>query len=253
MVCPRILHLPRLLDAFLIIIFAGIIPLLFIIKEVKQGAFQKSSPWQGFNILPFLILFFIPTYIILLVLNTTLLDASTSLTATHRYLLPVYVMVVIMLVCMLFRLVSDKSKGIKITLLVIAALFIGFSLSESVSTLHGPVKDMGYTDIKRSWTNVVGALNQIDSSHLFISDNVELFYFLAGRPAYAFPISYDNYTQQERQDYNSQISTAKDRLERGAIIVLFFPEEGQKKALEQLAVETLFEFPQAIFYHLPGK
>jgi hypothetical protein len=35
--------------------------------------------------------------------------------------------------------------------------------------------------------------------------------------------------------------------------VLFYPDEEQKKALDQLGVETLYEFPQAIFYHLPGK
>jgi 4-amino-4-deoxy-L-arabinose transferase-like glycosyltransferase len=250
---PRILNLPRFLDAALFLIFAVVIPLLFIITEVKHGVLRKGSPWQGFNILPFLILLFIPTYVILLVLNTTLLDASTSLTATHRYLLPVFAMMVIMLTCMVFRLVENKSRGVKITSLVIAVLFFGFFLSELLSFLRGPVKDMGYTDIKRSWTNVVGALNQIDSSHLFISDNVELFYFLAGRPAYAFPISYDNYTQQERQDFNDQIAKARNRLEQGAIIVLFYPEEGQKKALEQLGVETLYEFPQATFYHLPGK
>jgi hypothetical protein len=242
-----------LLDAALFLIFAVVIPLLFIITEVKHGVLRKGSTWQGFSILPFLILLFIPTYIILLVLNTTLLDASTSLTATHRYLLPVFALMVIMLTCMVFRLVENKSRGIKIATLVIAVIFFGFFLSESISFLRSPVKDMGYTDIKRSWTNVVGALNQIDSSHLFISDNVELFYFLAGRPAYAFPISYDNYTQQERQDYNDQITKARKRLEQGAIIVLFYPEEGQIKALEQLGVDVLYEFPQAIFYHLPGK
>jgi len=250
---PRILNLPRLLDAALFLIFAGVIPLLFIITEVKHGVLRKDLAWQGFKILPFLILLFIPTYVILLVLNTTLLDASTSLTATHRYLLPIYVMMVIMLTCMVYRLVANKSSGVKITSLVIAVFLIGFFLSESISSLRGPVKDMGYTDLKHSWTSVVGTLNQIDSSRLFISDNVELFYFLAGRPAYAFPISYDNYTQQERQDYNLQIAKAKNRLEQGAIIVLFYPEEGQKKALDQLGVETLYEFPQAIFYHLPGK
>jgi hypothetical protein len=250
---PRILNLPRLLDATLFLFFAGVIPLLFIIAEVKHGVLRKASPWQGFNILPFLILLFIPAYIILLVLNTTLLDASTSLAATHRYLLPVFATMVVMLTCMVFRLVENKSRWLKITSLVIAILFIGFFLSESLSALRSPVKDMGYTDIKRSWTNVVGVLNQIDSSHLFISDNVELFYFLAERPAYAFPISYDNYTQQERQDYNDQIAKAKNRLEQGAIIVLFYPEEGQIKALDQLGVKTLYEFPQATFYDLPGK
>ena len=92
------------------------------------------------------------------------------------------------------------------------------------------------------------ALNGIDSSHLFMSDNVELFYFLAGRPAYAFPISFDNYTQRAREDYAAQITKAKDRLENGAIIVLFVPTEERQKTLEQLGVDILYEFPQAVFY-----
>jgi hypothetical protein len=250
---PRILHLPRLLDASLFLFFAGVIPLLFLVAEVHRGVLRKDSAWQGFSILPFLILLFIPTYIILLVLNTTLLDASTSLSATRRYLLPVFVLVVIMLICMVYRLVEKKTSWVKITSLVIATVFLGFFLSETLSYIRSPVKDMGYTDVKRSWTEVVQALNEIDTSHLFISDNVELFYYLAGRPAYAFPISYDHYTQQQRQDYEEQIAKAKDRLDKGAIIVLFYPDEEQQTVLKQLGVETLYEFPQAIFYHQPGQ
>ena len=75
---PRILQLPRLLDAALFLIFAGIIPLLYIIVEVRRGALRKNSSWQEFEILPWLVLLFIPTYILMLVANTTLLDASTT-------------------------------------------------------------------------------------------------------------------------------------------------------------------------------
>jgi hypothetical protein len=154
---------------------------------------------------------------------------------------------------MVYRLVEKKTSWVKITSLVIATVFLGFFLSETLSYIRSPVKDMGYTDVKRSWTEVVQALNEIDTSHLFISDNVELFYYLAGRPAYAFPISYDHYTQQQRQDYEEQIAKAKDRLDKGAIIVLFYPDEEQQTVLKQLGVETLYEFPQAIFYHQPGQ
>jgi hypothetical protein len=245
---PSILHLPRFLDASLFLIFAGVIPLLYLLVEVRRGALRKDSSWQGFGVLPWLILLFIPTYVIMLVANTTLLDASTSLSATRRYLLPVFALVVIMLTCMVYRLVEKKTYGIKFTSLAIALIILGFFLSESISYLRSPNKDLGYIDVKASWTNVVQALHEIDSSHLFISDNVELFYFLAGRPAYAFPISYDIYTQRARQDYEEQIAKAKDRLENGAIIVLFFPVEERQKALKQLGVEILYEFPQAVFF-----
>jgi len=250
---PRLLHLPYLLDAFLCLIFAGGIPVLYFLAESRRGSLNKSASWKGFGILPFLILLFIPTYVILLVANTTLLDASTSISATRRYLLPVFVVVVIMLICMVYRLVEKKTSGVKITSLLIALIFLGFSFSETFSDLRDPYKDLGYTDMKHSWTNIVQTLNDIDNSHLFISDNVELFYFLAGRPAYAFPINYDNYTEQARQDYEQQIAKAKNRLDKGAIIVLFQPDEQRQKALEQLGVEKLYEFPQAIFYHQPGQ
>ena len=250
---PRVLHLPRILDACLVLIFSIGIPLAYLWLENRRGALRRDSSWRGFTILPYLMLLFIPTYIILLVANTTLLDASTSLSATRRYLLPVYAAVVVMLIVMVFRLVEKRTITIKIISLVIGILFVALSLTETASALRNPNKDLGYTDVKNSWTEVVHTLNEIDTSHLFISDNVELFYFLAGRPAYAFPIIYDNYTQQYRQDYAQQIATAENRLENGAIIVLFQPDEARQKALEQLNVKTLYQFPQAVFYNQPGQ
>ncbi|OGO26519.1 MAG: hypothetical protein A2136_10570 [Chloroflexi bacterium RBG_16_54_11] len=245
---PRILHLPRLLDASLFLIFMLLVPALFLLTEIRRGQLRKGSSWQAFQILPWLLLLFIPTYAILLVINTTVLDASTSIAATRRYLLPIFVVVAIMLTGMIYRLVENKTSAVKIIPLVIALLFLGFSFAETLSYLRSPVKNLGYTDTKLAWTNVVSAIDNIDASHLFISDNVELFYYLAGRPAYAFPISFDNYTQQERQDYEAQIAKARERLGKGAIIVLFFPEETQQRTLAQLGVQTLYEFPQAIFY-----
>ena len=91
-------------------------------------------------------------------------------------------------------------------------------------------------------------INEIDSSHLFISDNVELFYFLADRPAYALPISYDNYTQQARQDYDQQVAATQERLDKGAVIVLFYPQGDRSQVLARLDVVQLNEFPQAVFY-----
>jgi 4-amino-4-deoxy-L-arabinose transferase-like glycosyltransferase len=250
---PRILHLPYVFDGLLFIIFALLIPLLYLINEIKRGILRKSTPWEKFEIMPLLIIFFIPCYVILLVANTTLLDASTSLSATQRYLLPVFVMMVILLVCSVYRLVENRGPGLKITSLVVGLVFIGFFISGAWSDLRNPNKNLGYTDMKHAWTDVVNALDSIDNSHLFISDNVELFYFLAGRPAYAFPISFDDYTQQARQDYAQQIARAKTNLENGAIIVLFRPDAERENVLQQLGVDTMYQFPQAVFYQNSGQ
>ena len=245
---PRVLHLPYVLDGLLFIIFALAIPLLYLINEIKSDDWHKAMPWQSFNILPLLIILFIPSYAILLVVNNTLLDAGTSLAATQRYLLPVFVMMVILLVCAVYRLVESRARGLKITSLVIGLVFIGFFVSGSWSDLRNPNKNLGYTDMKHAWTDMVNALDSIDNSHLLISDNVELVYYLAGRPAYAFPISFDSYTQQARQDYAEQIARAKTNLDHGAIIVLFQPNAERENALQQLGVDTMYKFPQAIFY-----
>ena len=250
---PRILHLPNVLDGLLFLFFAVALPALYLIYELKSGLWHKTTPWQGFDILPLLIILFIPSYAILLIANTTLLDASTTLSATRRYLLPVLVMMVLLLVCAVYRLVERRGLGLKITSLVIGIVFIGFFVSGSLSDLRNSNKDLGYTDMKHAWPEVVNALNGIDKSHLFISDNVELFYFLAGRPAYAFPIKFDDYTQQARQDYSEQIARAKTRLENGAIIVLFQPNADRQNVLQQLNANTIYSFPQAIFYQKAGQ
>ena len=247
---PRILQLPRLFDAALFLVGAIMIPAVFFSLEIRRGVLRRDVNWQGGSILPWLLILFIPTYILLLILNTSLFDASTSLAATRRYLLPVFTAVVVLMTCVVHRFVAVRVgwTPLKSLSLLAAVLLIGLNGLEAGRYLRDPNQDMGYTSIKRAWYQVVDQINEIDSSHLFISDNVELFYFLADRPAYALPISYDNYTQQARQDYDQQVAATQERLDKGAVIVLFYPQGDRSQVLARLDVVQLNEFPQAVFY-----
>ena len=82
-----------------------------------------------------------------------------------------------------------------------------------------------------------------------ISNDIQLTYVLSDRPAYLFPLLFDVYRLKEREDFDEQVDIAKERLEAGAVVVMFEPlREEQKNTLDLLNVVPIYNFPEVTFY-----
>jgi hypothetical protein len=84
---------------------------------------------------------------------------------------------------------------------------------------------------------------------LIISNNPELVFILAERPAYLLPFRQDPYSQQPRSDYELSIRATRRQLEDGAVLVIFgSPDEQALEAMEDLNVTPMAGFGSTMFY-----
>lgn len=247
---PIGLGLPTLLRGGISLLILMIIPALFLWRHWRNRDHRVGIEQQKLQILPWLLLFYIPIYLAVLVLNSTFLDASTSVAGMARYLAPVFVAVVLYLLCAIYGFLEKVSvwKWPRILSVGAAIFFLALSLVRMVQFVSNPGPVFRYTDMKRRMPGVVAELQSLDSDQLLISNDIELVYVLIGRSAHALPIMFDHYIQREREDFDLQLELAKKRLEEGAIIVFFGePDAEQAEVLRLLRAKTFLDFPGAKF------
>ncbi len=246
---PLSMAMPRILRRIATIAIIIVVPVGFVIVQFKRGVLRKIREWRQAESLPWVLILFIPAYMFLLLFNTAFLDASTSVGGARRYLIPVFVMVVILIVAVLYdALWRRKSSWVAWSILLLAFVLIGFHAYETAQIIREPGYIFGYLDNKRSWGDEVAALAEFNPDRAFIANDVEHFYYLSGYPAYAFPIPYDQYTQQPRDDYDAQLDRTQEILGRGGIIVLIKPTDQDEQVLSSLAVQQLWESSKIAIY-----
>jgi hypothetical protein len=190
-------------------------------------------------------LIFVPLYLMVLVINSSFLDASTSLAGMARYLAPVYVAVVIYIVCMVNMIIRSAAerRWIRNVAAGAAIFFLTLYFVRMVQFVSDPGPVFRYTDSKRNMPELVAELQETDPERLLISNDIELVYVLAGRPAHALPIMFDHYMQRDREDFPLQLALAKERLENGALIVFFGqPDQEEAEVIRLLEVKEIQVF-----------
>ena len=199
------------------------ISIVFILHELKKD-FRDSHYFQSRGaVLPWVLLLFLPVYQIFLIANTVFFDASTGVAAARRFMSPILIPVIVLAICMLYRVVWDKPgrKMLKMAGLAYALLVLAFYAQASIGFVKNPGFAYGLTDARRYWTDVVRGLRQLDPSKPLISNDPQLLYVLSDRTAYTAPIGYNRYTQQVNENFANDIAVMRRRMDEGAILVLF--------------------------------
>jgi hypothetical protein len=248
---PASLGLPVLLRAGFALILAAIVPAIFIVHSLRSRPATEANVWRANNSLPWILILYIGCYLGILVVNSTFLDASTTLSAPPRYLLPAFVAMVMLIACVAFRLLEDVRAGrIAERIVGLAALVvIGLSLRATANLVRDPIPQIGYTGLKYTQPSIVARLEAIDPADPIISNNPELVFILIGKPAYMRPIQFDTYQQAYREDFEKQVADAQSKLDLGAVLVLFGPLDAEEEqVLHALDVRPTFQSSEATFY-----
>lgn len=189
-------------------------------------------------------------YLGVLVANSLFLDAATTASAPPRYLAPVYVLMVVVLV-VVGSLAHERipHRGLIAGMVVVVAI-TGFAQAEStIQMLRDPLPHLGYLGRRYTWPDVTAALDDVDPSVPIVSNNPEMVYILSGRPAYVRPIRFDVYQQQARQDYLDQVQATKERLDAGGVLVIFGePEAVDHDILKRTGAHLSAKYSNAAFY-----
>lgn len=223
---------PRVLSTFAII---GVVSLLYIYTQLK-GGFVKKELSAGKGNLPWILLIFIPVYTGSIIVNNMFFDAISSLSAVRRFFLPVFISLVILMITMVYNMVWVRSnkfwlKGLSTVYILVIIIF---QIIGSTSKLFNTDMDLGLTNARRFWTDVVAGLQKLDLTVPLISDNPQLLYILCGRSAYRTPVLFNRYTGQNEADFDANLATMRQQMANGAILVIFQRyEEDQTNALDQ--------------------
>lgn len=221
-----------------------------------QGTLRLSGPdYVRLPALPWILGAYIACNGAIVYLNSTFFDAGTTLAAPARYLATVFAAIVplaVMAGVTIWRVLGNRPL-----MLIIAGGYLlalgAFQVAGLVKMVRDPLPYLGYTGRRSSWSEVVARLEQLPADVPIVSNNPEMIYVLVDRPAYVRPISYDQYQNAPRQDYEQQLAFIADQMERGAAFVVFDQLEPDDLALiGGLGLQLVAEYPQACIYRAPA-
>lgn len=255
---PHQVPLPTAIRAALAIILVATLLGIFFWKQGKASGVGFGWSWirlgdRSAAALPWIAGLMVLGQLGALVANSLFLDAATTQPAVPRYLTPVFVLAVIFSVAVVGDFVKHRSKLGGWISATYGITLLGFYIVASGSIIQDPIPYLGYTGYRMRWEGVVQALEQIEPEQPIVSNNPELVYVLADRPAYVRPIRFDHYQDQFRDDFEQQLQATKERLLEGGVYVVFHPVESVDKAtLDYTGAVKLVTYPEATFYGLPG-
>lgn len=191
-------------------------------------------------VLQLVLLLVVPLYVAILLFNSLFLDAGTTLGAVLRYLTPLFVLTVMLEVTTYaIGFPTGRLRRPMAALLgILLAILLAANLRDTQVLARASSREMGFTKVRETWGELVARLS---SASTILTDNPEMVYFLLDRPAYTMPIKFDQYQQAYREDFEAQIALARDRLEAGALLVVFGnPSDEEVEVLERLDVLQLW-------------
>lgn len=255
---PHELPLPTALRAAIALAVALAIALasLAVLKRSLERSFRRpASPDReapdGLDAVVWVIGLYVLFSAAVLWANSTFLDAGTTAAAPPRYLAPVYAGVVILAVSVGTRFLRS-TPALRWLALACVAVVLAYSTANTISLLRDPLPHMGYTVRRHAWGELVSLLQNVPSEVPIVSNNPEMIYVLIGRPAYVRPISYDQYQDTAREDYEEQFEFLEAQLEDGGIFVLFDELEPDDRAMiERFDLEIIEQFENAQVYRHP--
>jgi hypothetical protein len=156
-----------------------------IYNSKNEGAEDNAGGYQ----FPALLAVVFLSYIALIWINTSVLDASTSKGAIVRYLAPLFVSTVVLLTCLASSIAShQKGPAVKVLFTALGVLLVGYYTSGSFTYLtQGGEYGNGYTDFINDWTDDIALLKQLDPSHPIVTNDTQLLFALSNRYSYGLP------------------------------------------------------------------
>lgn len=254
---PMQLDLPRIrYRLFLagVVLVIGII--LYYYPKLKRKSSGNGKNLTAHSKMPAILLLIIIGYLVVLILNSTFLDAWSGPGIPSRYLTPVFILVVILVTSLVSLQLTSQSRfsPSRIGAIVFLLFLIALNGSQTVEIISDPTMNLGYVTAKMYWIEEIHALEQIDASQAIVSSNIELTYILSGRSSYMMPVSFNPNNMQANEDFSAQIELTRERLADNGVLVIYGYGELDREA--QIVVEQLEAEPQQIlnmakFYVLP--
>jgi 4-amino-4-deoxy-L-arabinose transferase-like glycosyltransferase len=250
-VIPEFAVLPRTVRGALSLLLLLGGPILFLLQVRRWRTRGSAGIREEQAVLPLTLLLLIPAYLAVLAFNSLFLDAATTYTGVLRYLTPLFVLVVLLEVTTYARgfPAGRQRRPVAALLTVLLVLLLSTNAQATMALARISAAQLGFPPVEGEWADLAARLKGQGPDEPILTDNPEMIYYLTGRPAYTMPIKYDPYQQAFRQDFAEQIELARERLEGGAVLVVFgAPSEEEAEVIGRLGVEPLHSYEGSAVY-----
>jgi hypothetical protein len=166
---------------------------------------------------------YLVAYLGMMAMSVLFSRPGTDLNA--RTLSPIYPVLLALIVALLAALWSLRVLWIRVLVVGLSVAFLGakaFDAYRLIDTRMG--EPLGYAS--RAWQTspTMAALVEL-SPNLVYTDDIAAVYLLANPRVVLVPLQADSATGESRSDYDADLQTMRQRIERGeALLVLFHPE-----------------------------
>jgi hypothetical protein len=198
-----------------VILLTGLGIYLFSLYEKRHNLPMN----QAFLISTITLIFGI-SYTLVVIFNTNFIDAATDQSTIMRYGFPL-IAVAIVWVFSTYSYLAQHGRTKKIAYAGIVLVGLGLAASsfiKSVEFVMNPGYAFGYTDFRRGGMCEVSLLRALPPQQEVITNDYELYYFLAGRPAYTLTSQYDPSLGRTVEDYGATMASIESMLRNGAIL-----------------------------------
>jgi len=192
-------------------------------------------------------------YLLILYLNSTFLDASTTPYAPERYLVVIYPLFLGLVLVTYSKVLEYSGWGWcgRVLLLLIAGLVILVQARETYRTISRGEIPLGYTTFISENSDLVRAIDAVAGSNILYSNNPELTYAIAGHGAFILPYQFDTYTDSANPNFNQDIAAMQADLADGALVIHFGEkDEDQIELYRILDLQVIGSYPSGVIYSL---
>jgi len=194
-------------------------------------------------------------YLLILFLNSTFLDASTTPYAPERYLVAIYPIFLMLVLLTYSRVLAHSRWKLHggILLLGVAGLVFVLQSRETFHSISQADVPLGYTTFISENSEFVHAIHAVAGAHLLYSNNPELTFAIAGHGAFILPYQFNTYTDAANPDFNLDVAAMRADLADGAFVIHFGEkDEDQIELYRMLDLQVIGSYPSGVIYSSPS-
>ena len=207
----------------LVAVISGVV-ILHKILELREetseeaNTLKKESPAS----IPLLTGLFVFFYMALLAISISFFDAHTALNS--RIMSPVFFALVILLLCLAYRLVqlSQRKRTIRIICVILSVMLAAFYLYRGSGWVwHTSSRGLGFSNKKWQHSEAVRHVKELPEGILIFSNAPDAIYVLTGRSTLRIPSKVDPGDRRINQDFSYELAEMKRRLEQANGVVVY--------------------------------
>lgn len=210
---------PRLSHLAVIVFLAAAVFVYFQWKRIRYTSESGLSDWK-YQILPLYALSYLFLYMAIIFFSSAFLDASLG--GFQRYLVPTLFFFVLILVDCINALTNlpGRWRLVGISAAGLWAVIIGLHFLETRQQLWDIRNNRNLGSLVEMMEDAAEFIENTDAP-VMITNDIDIAYLLTGRYAFMIPIRINDYTKELTDDYSQQMQAYFEKMDKGAVLVLF--------------------------------